>query len=182
VWAVALVNNETIKEAQDYGIVNAQRNFKEFLVPWVSYEEKSVKLDDAAEHAYLYTPFLLMATDAREKTLNGKSISLLDSQRILTDYADSLTFSLVLFGNKENFAQNARVTLKQDQREIAAYQINMPAAAENVSKDGGQPLFKGQCYFYFQEKDMNLDAPVILSITTSDKKEHSFYFDMSKIK
>ena len=176
------INIETIKEAQDYGKINAQRNLKDFLLPWISYEEKAVNLDDTAEHAYLYTAFLLMATDARERTLNNQTISLLDSERVLADYTESLSFSTILFGNKEDFVQKAQVVLKQDKKIIKAYQINIPASAENISKDPGQPLFKGQCYFYFLEKDIKLDAPIILSITTSDKKQHSFYFDMLKIK
>jgi len=182
VLAVSSINVETIKEAQDYGKINAQIHLKEFLLPWISYEEKAVNLDDTAEHAYLYTAFLLMATDAREKTLNGQNISLLDSERILADYTYLLSFSMVLFGDKEDFMKDAQVILKQGKKVIKAYQVNMPIATEDISKDGGQPLFKGQCYFYFLEKDIQLDAPVILAITTRDKKQHSFYFDMLRTK
>lgn len=182
VWAVSSINVETIKEAQDYGKMKAQYHLKEFLLPWISYEEKAVNLDDTAEHAYLYTAFLLMATDAREKTLNGQNVSLLDSERILADYTELLSFSMVLFGDKEDFIKNAHVVLKQGKKVIKAYQVNIPLSAENITKDEGQPLFKGQCYFYFLEKDIQLEAPIVLSVTTSDKKQHSFYFDMSKTK
>lgn len=182
VWAVSSISVETIKEAQDYGRMNAQHHLKDFLLPWISYEEKAVNLDETAEHAYLYTSFLLMATDAREKTLNGQNVSLLDSERVLADYTELLSFSIVLFGNKEEFAQNAQVVLKQGKKVIKAYQINVPLHGESISQDGGQPVYKGQCYFYFLEKDIKLDSPVVLAITTSDKKQHSFYFDMSKIK
>ena len=182
VLAVSSINVETIKEAQDYGKVNAPLHFNEFLLPWISYEEKAVVLDDAAEHAYLYTAFLLMATDSREKTLNGQNVSLLDSERILADYTELLSFSVVLFGDKEDFLKNSTVLLTQGKKVNKAYQVNMPLLADNIGKNGGQPLFKGQCYFYFLEKNIQLDGPIILSVTTSDKKQHSFYFDMSKIK
>lgn len=182
VLAVSSISVETIKEAQDYGRMNAQHHLKDFLLPWISYEEKAVNLDDTAEHAYLYTSFLLMATDAREKTLNGQNVSLLDSERVLADYTELLSFSMVLFGNTEEFAQNAKVVLKQGKKNIKAYQVNVPLQAESISQDGGQPVYKGQCYFYFLEKDIKLDSPVILAVTTNDKKQHSFYFDMTKIK
>ncbi len=182
VFAVSSISIETIKEAQDYGKTNAQLPFKEFLLPWISYEEKAVNLDDTVEHSYLYTAFLLMATDAREKTLNGQNVSLLDSERILADYTDLLSVSMVLFGDKEDFLKNATVLLKQGKKTIKAYQVNLPLTAENIAKDGGQPIFKGQCYFYFLEKDIQFDAPMILSVKTSDKKQHSFYFNMSKIR
>lgn len=182
VWAISSIDIQTIKEAQDYGKIKAQDHLKEFLLPWVSYEEKAINLDDTVEHAYLYTSFLLMATDARERTLNGQNVSILDSERILADYTDLLSFSMVLFGNKEDFTKNAQVVLTQGKKTIKSYQVNIPLTAEDITKDGGQPLFKGQCYFYFLEKDIKLDAPVVLLVTTNDKKQHSFYFDMSKIK
>lgn len=182
VFAVSSITVETIKDAQDYGKINAQLHWEEFLLPWISYEEKAVNLDETAEHAYLYTAFLLMATDAREKTLNEQNVSLFDSERILTDYTELLSFSMVLFGDKEDFMKNAHVVLKQGKKMIKAYQVNIPLSTENIAKDGGQPVFKGQCYFYFLEKEIQLDKPIILAITTRDKKQHSFYFDMPKIK
>jgi len=182
VLAISSINSETIKDAQDYGITNAQHHLKDFLLPWISYEEKAENLNDTAEHAYLYTSFLLMATDAREKTLNGRSVTLLDSERVVADYKELLSFSIVLFGEKQDFTQNARVDLKQNKKVIKAYQVYIPANAEKIVKDEGHPLFKAQCYLYFWEKDIELDAPVTIVITTSDKKIHSFYFDLLKIK
>lgn len=182
VLAVSSINVETIKEAQDYGKMNAQLHFKEFLLPWISYEEKAINLDETSEHAYLYTAFLLMATDAREKTLNGQNVSLLDSERVLADYTDLLSFSMVIFGDKDDFMKDARVVLKQGKKVIKPYQVNIPFPADNIGKDGGQPTFKAQCYFYFLEKEIQFDLPIILSITTIDKKQHSFYFNMAKIK
>jgi len=182
VLAISSINIEVIKEAQDYGKINAQQYLKNFLLPWISYEEKAENLNDTAEHAYLYTSFLLMATDAREKSLNGQSVSVVDSQRVVADYAELLSLSIILFGDKQDFAQNASVVLKQDEKNIKAYQVNLPLNAERFVKDTEQTLFKAQCYVYFLEKDIELNAPVRLSITTSDKKGHSFYFDLAKIK
>jgi len=180
--AISPIDVTVIKEAQEYGEINAQEELKDFILPWISYEEKAVHLGDTAEHAYLYTAFLLMATDAREKSLSGQKVTLLDSERILTDYTDVLSLSIVLFGDKQDFAHNATAVLKQDKKTIKAYQGNTPAMGERVLTDGIQPLFKGQCYFYFLEKDITMNSPVILRVTTSDQKEHSFYFDMTKIK
>jgi len=182
VFAISVVNIEVVKEAQDYGKNNAQSHLQDFLLPWISYEEKAVTLNETAEHAYLYTSFLLIATDARDKSVQGQGISLLDGEKVMTDYADSLTFSVVLFGDKPDFAQNMSAVLKQDKKAIRAYQMNVPQNAEMISKDSKQPLYKAQCYFYFFEKDIISDIPVTLSLTTSDRKHHHFYFDMEKIK
>ena len=180
VLAIAPINSETIKEAQDYGKFNAQ--YQGFLLPWISYEENATNLNDTAEHAYLYTSFLLMATDAREKSLTGQNITVLDGERVVADYTELLSFSTVLLGGQQDFAQNASVTIKQDDKVIKAYQIVIPLSAEKVSQDTGQTLFKAQCYFYFLEKDIELNAPVKLLISTGDQKGHSFYFDLAKIK
>lgn len=181
-FAISPINLEVIKEAQDYGKVQAQNQLKDFLLPWVSYEEKAVKLDDTAERSYLYTAFLLIATDAREKMLNGHVVNILDSEGILTEYSGLLSFSTVVYGDKQDFMKNASVVLKQDKKVVKVYQVIVPQKAEKISRDGGQNEFIAQCYFYFSEKDIVSTAPIILLITTNDKKEHSFYFDMAKIK
>ncbi|MBC8015430.1 MAG: hypothetical protein H7X79_06765 [Sporomusaceae bacterium] len=180
--AISPINDEVIKEAQDYGKNMKHLQLEDFLRPWVSYEEKAANLNETAEHAYLYTSFLLLATDAREKSLNGQIVSHLDSERILTDYTELLSFSVVLFGEKQDFAQKANIILKQGDKVIKAYQINIPSSAEKISTDGGQPLFAAQCYCYFSEKKIELNSPITLSIVTGDKRKHLFYFDIAKIK
>lgn len=180
--AISHIDRELIKEAQDYGKNMKHLPLEDFLRPWISYEEKAATLNESAEHAYLYTSFLLLATDAREKSLNGQVVSHADSERILTDYTELLSFSVVLLGEKQDFAQNANIVIKQGNKAIKAYQINIPANAEKVSNDGGQPLFAAQCYCYFSEKRIELDSPITLSITTADKKKHLFYFDLAKVK
>ncbi|AIF51946.1 hypothetical protein [Pelosinus sp. UFO1] len=181
-FAISPVNIDVIKEAQDYGKSNAQNQLKDFLLPWMSYEEKAIKLNDTAERSYLYTSFLLIATDAREKNLLGRNVTALDSESILADYSGLLSFSTVLFGGKQDFTQNANVVLKQAGKEIKAYQVVIPSKAEKNTGESGQNTFTAQCYFYFIEKDIVLDIPIILLIKTNDKIEHSFYFDIAKIK
>lgn len=179
--AISPINLEVIKEAQNYGKVQAQNQLKDFLVPWISYEEKAVQLNDTAERSYLFTAFLLIATDAREKSLNGHVVNILDSEGILLDYSGLLSFSTVLFGDKQDFMKNATAVLKQNKKVIKAHQVIIPPNAEKISS-GGQTEFIAQCYFYFLEKEIISNNPIILSITTSDKKVHNFYFDTAKIK
>jgi len=180
VGALSAITSETIKDAQDYGKINAQH--QDFLLPWISYEEQAENLNDSAEHAYLYTSFLLIAADAREKILNSQSVNALDGEKVVADYKGLLSFSIVLFGDKQDFAQNASVVLNQNKKIIKAYQVVMPPNGEKVPQDTGQTLFKAQCYAYFLEKDIELAAPVKLFITTGERKWHYFYFDLSKIK
>lgn len=180
--AITSINLEAIKEAQDYGKLRMKNPLQDFLLPWMSYEEKAIKLNNTAERSYLYTSYLLIAADAREKSLNGRNITIVDSEGVLEDYSGLLIFSTVLFGDKQDFAKDSIAVIRQDKNMVKPYQMIAPAEAEEVYKDKGQTAFTAQCYFYFSNSDLLPETPIILSITTNDKKEHNFYFDLKKIK
>ena len=179
--AISPINIDSIKAAHNYGKVNSQLSLEEFLQPWISYEEKAAALSSNSEHAYLYTPFLLLATDSREKQLNGKNATLEDSERILSDYAGTLSLSVFLIGEDKNFNQNCTVIIKQDKKTVKPYQVIIPIELQAVP--GTPPgLFGIQCYFYFFEKELQMTKPIHLIVITGDKKEHNFYFDLDKIR
>jgi len=181
VFAIAPISGEVIKHAQDYGTNHSASSLFEFLQPWMAYEEKAVKLDETAEHAYLYTMFLLLATDAREKKSSGKPVGFLDSERIIADYSGTLSFSVALFGNEPTFARNAKATIKQGDKAIQAYHITTPTEAEKCTWLPGRS-FMVQSYFYFSDSDIDTTKPIILTVVTNDKHEHRFYFDLAKVK
>lgn len=180
--AISPINLDVIKEAQDYGKLKDKDSSQEFLLPWMSYEEQAIKLNSSTERSYLYTSFLLIAADAREKSLNGQNISILDSEGVLENYSGLLSFSTVLFGEKEDFAKDSSVVVKQDKNIIKAYQMIIPVKGDKMYINKGQTTFNAHCYFYFLEKEIISDLPIVLSVTTNDHKEHNFYFDLAKIK
>ncbi|WP_378956734.1 hypothetical protein [Pelosinus sp. sgz500959] len=182
VYAISPINIDMIKEAQDYGQKHNYSPLYDFLQPWISYEEKAERLNEGAEHAYLYTSFLLIATDAREKSLNGQKISLEDSKRIFENYGNVLSFSVVLFGDNPYFGQKAKVVLKQNKKVIQNYEVVIPQEAEETFKRSDKAVFRLQCYFYFLEKKIACDKPMILSIVTDQKKVHNFYFATANVK
>jgi hypothetical protein len=122
-----------------------------------------------------------LATSVREKSLNGNHLTLQESGRILSDYAGLLSFSVVLFGNHDQFAKNAIVYVKQQDKTIPAYQKIIPVHADRSNLQAPKN-FTVQCYFYFLEKEINLGRPVTLVIITGDKNGHKFTFDLNKIK
>lgn len=181
-YAISAINNAVIKEAQYYGRIKRHSQLDDFLRPWISYEEKAERLDDTAEHAYLYTPFLLIATDAREKSLKGYQVKVADSERVVQNYLGTVSFSVVLFGNQPHFGEKAKVILRQDKKKIKAYEVVIPKEAEKKIGSGKQKSFKLQCYFYFGEKQIDPNKPMILSIITGDKQQHQFYFHTKEVK
>jgi hypothetical protein len=178
--AIAPINDDIIKEAQSYGKINSVSTFTDFISPWTSYEENAQKLDDSTEYANIYTPFLLVAADAREKSLNGQTISLVDSQKALQPYLGYLTFRVVLFGSTPHFSESIKCVLKTNQNTIDFYQSS-PAEVTKTPWYPNQPLYMSKQYFYFLDNQMDLDAPSTLIVNTADKREHKFYFNLPDI-
>lgn len=174
--AIAPITAGSIQTALEYGKKRADLPLEEFFMPWTVYEEKAAKLDEIAERAHLYTPFLLLAADARDKAIAGKPIKLKDAEKVLTDYNGYIIFSVSLFGFEPDFADKVTVTLRQGKRTIKAHNIAMVPTEE---KGRLEPLFASQCYVYFHSKDINADKTVKLEIVAADKRKRSFHFDLA---
>ncbi|MPM41098.1 hypothetical protein SDC9_87748 [bioreactor metagenome] len=179
--AIAPTNDETIREAQIYGKINNTSTLTDFISPWTAYEENAQKLDDSSEYANLYTPFLLVAADAREKSIVGQTVKLIDSQRILRQYSGYLTFSVVLFGTTPYFSEPIKCVLITDQKTIDFHQAS-PAEITKTPWYPNQPLYLSKHYFYFPDDQVDVYKPAILVLTTVDKREHKFYFNLNNIR
>lgn len=177
-FAIAPINMLSIRQAQLYGSSQAKEELFSFLKPWMAYEERARKLNEEAERAYLFTPFLLIAMDAREKKLHNLPVALADSEKIITDYLDTLSFSVKVYGAKQEFSKNSTAVLVQGDKTVKAWSNAAPESAE----PSGADKFSAQCYFYFDEKAIDPKAPVTLVVTTGDKWQHKFYFELSTIK
>ena len=183
VAAVAPVNADSIAEAQEYGKLRADRPMDEFFQPWTVYEEKCEKLDETSERAFVFTPFLLLAADARDKTLNSQPVSVSDAEKILTDYNGFVIFGAIIFGSEPDFADKLTVTVRQDKKTVKEQMDTRPAKAEKAAWSSAQkPVYVCQAYFYFKSKDIANDKPVVLQISGSGKLERRFSFDLAKYK
>jgi len=180
-YAVSPVNEEVIKNAQTYGIVRSQLEVAEFLAPWSAYEEKAAKIAESTERAYLYTPYLLIAVDAREKNQAKKPVKVGDSEQILSDYAGYLCFSVTLYGDTPQFADKISAVIKQGNKRLSAHDLTSTPAERTSMANGSKPLYVTRSYLYFLEKDIELSKPIMLLVMTGEKQIHSFYFDLAKI-
>ena len=123
VFAIAPLNEQSITAAQKYGIDNSKINLGLFLKPWLAYEETSSKLDETAEIAHIYTSYLLIATDAKEATLKNKKVTLQDSEKVIIDYNDILSFSIKVSGENDIFAQNLVAIIVQGDNVVKSVKI-----------------------------------------------------------
>ena len=177
VFAIAPLNEQSITAAQKYGIDNSKINLGLFLKPWLSYEETSSKLDETAETAHIYTSYLLIATDAKEATLKNKKVTLQDSEKVIIDYNDILSFSIKVSGENDIFAQNLVAIIVQGDNVVKSLKI-IPQA---VSYNEKNKKYSAGSFVYFKESSIELGKPIKLIISTSDNNKHCFYFDLAKI-
>lgn len=176
--AVEKVSGDVIAKAQQYGIVYAQKSTQDFLKPWTAYEQNAMTITDQAERAYIYTPYLLVASDARERQNSGRAITLSDSKNLLKDYGKTLIFQTVLYGTDATFANGVSASITQGSVVKNAYQKIVPDKASALSD---KKQYGVKCYFYFDEKDLNLETPITLNVTKKDGSKKKFYFSLAKI-
>jgi len=178
--AISLINKGVIVEAQEYGMKQSQVPLNDFLHPWLVYEEKAAVINETTERAYLYTPFLLLANDARDKARNKQQTELAASEKILADYAGCIVFSIIINGKDDNFNDKVQVTIKQNNKIIKPYHavINTPVKMPGASNE----RFTAHFYNYFYERDIDTGKPITLTVTTKDKQERRFYFELLKFK
>lgn len=182
VEAVAPVNANTISAALDYGKIKASAPLNEFFLPWTVYEEKTAKLGETSERAYLYTPFLLIAADARDRTASGAPVTVADVERVLSDYNGYIIFAVTLYGRDAKFTGKVTASLRQEKGTVKARLVNAPQVAERVAGARGDGIYEAQCFIYFPAKEVAVDQPATLVISAGDRRQRSFYFPLSNYK
>lgn len=176
--AVAPVNAATIKAAQEYGRVKAEASLTEFFQGWTVYEEKAPKLDETAERACLYTPFLLIAADARDRTLGGGPVTAADAERVLTDYNGYIIVGVTLFGDRPDFVAKLSALLRQGRKTVkpALVQPSPPAAEKAADR------YQAHFYLYFPVREVAQDRAATLTINVDDKRPRSFFIPLADLR
>ncbi len=166
--AVVPLDAAAIRAAQDYGRSKANVPLAEFLQPWTVYEERAARFDDTAERACHYSPFLLVAADARDRTTAGGPVIAADAVKLLADYEGYVVFGVTLSGVQADAGGRLAASLRQGRRTIGASLVNaLPPG------DAG-PANLVQVYFYFPARDVAADKEALLTVTTADKRTRNF--------
>lgn len=179
VFAIAPVNTMVIKEAQEYGIRQANLSSRQFLAPWTAYEEKAAKLAATADQAQLYTPFLLVALDAREKTLKSDSVNLENSEQVLIEYKGFFIFFVTLHDHPTAMKKMS-ASLVQETQMFSSYYLSEPVL-ENITFHD-KPLTLTKFYVYFPDSQIVANKPVTLVVTDTANYDRRFYFDLEKVR
>ncbi len=180
-FAITPLNAVTIEQAKLYGATQCKSEFFDFAKPWCTYEETSISLDESAEYAHLYTHFLLIAAEARERAINKTTMQVEDTEKIITDYVNLLSFSIKLNGDNADFSKGTRAFLKQGENIIPVIYANIPEIADKIRIKNIEG-YVANGYFYFDETKISKEKPIVLIVLTNDNREHRFFFDLKKIK
>jgi len=170
--AVAPMTAATVKAAQDYGRKRADYPLAVFLQPWTVYEERAAKRDDTAERAYLYTPFLLVAADARDRTAAGGTVGTADGEKVLADYEGYVIFGVTLVGGREDFTGRYVATLRQGRKSVKPSLVHAPPPPA----DGSEAPCRVLVYFYFPAREVAADRAAKLTVAAAGGRQRSFVF------
>lgn len=175
--AVAPANTATVKAAQDYGRDKADARLSEFLHPWTVYEEKAARLDDTAERAVLYTPFLLIAADARDRTLGGGPVKAADAEKVLADYQGYIICGVTLWGDRPDFVAKLTAGLRQGRKTVKPALVQ--PAEPLVEKATGAASYQTQFYLYFPAKEVAPNREATLVLAPGDARQRNFYLPLA---
>ena len=122
VYAVYSMDEANVKNAQEYGIMRYQEEIPVFAKHWRIFEESSKALDESSERAYIYTPYYLVALNARERLLASQPINLIDGQIALEAYHGSLPVCVVLYlENIDDLNSKTKAFLSQSSGDAYSY-------------------------------------------------------------
>jgi hypothetical protein len=166
--AVVPMDGAAVRAAQEYGRSKANVPLADFLQPWTVYEEKTVSFDDTAERACHYTPFLLIAADARDRTAAGGPVIAADATRVLADYDGYVILGVTLSGVQAGSGARPAASLRQGRKTIRPSLVNVLPPAADAS-----PGYQVQVYFYFPSRSVAVDKEALLTVT-ADKRTRVF--------
>lgn len=179
VEAVMAPGTAVIREAQEYGREKTAMPLDEFLLPWTIYPENEKRIGIQTARARFYTPYLLVACDARDRAGSGRKTSLEDSRKILAEYTGFFVIELTLHGSKAE-ADTVNAVLKQNDKPYSPSQISF-SGSEPLRLATGNIVYIMKYYIYFHDADIAVNKPVKLAVEWN-RQTSVFHFDLAKLK
>lgn len=150
--------------------------FREFLKPWTNLD-LGKKKNTPDEYAYCYTPYLIVAQDARQSLLAKKKLQLAHSEKLWQDYEGFWIFKVYVKDLSHKTPQKVYAQIDQNENVFYPVQSNITIDSSAQNKDGTYII----SHFYFEEKAINKNEPLRLTVHTPDYNQHYFYFDPKQL-
>jgi hypothetical protein len=166
-YGFAVMDEGSIVAAQNYGKEMADNHLETFFRPWVAYDAHAGKADITGAKALVFTPYLLIAADSREKIRSGNPVTLKDAEKLLENYQGSLIFRVTRPNSAPNNSDKVSAVIQQGTKTIEASTVNTNAD-ENY-------------YLYFPKKEIAGDKSLLLKVYVGGQLAWQFNFDVLRI-
>ena len=166
---------EQIQEAIEYGQQNKTTDMAAFSKPW------SVSLGKGKGAAAIFTPYHNIAYKARKLAVERREFTNKD----LTDalqIADSLTFSVTVYGDTDDFIKYYSAKLIQKDCVVQPNFEFVPDIAEASEFWPDSPCNAARLVFKFPVSGIDMNASIALVILVPGGEEILFPFDLAKMK
>ena len=166
---------EQIQEAIVYGQKNKNLDMAAFSKPW------TVSLGKGHGSASLFTAYHNLAYKARKAAVERREFTNQNIQEAL-DVGNTLTFSVTVYGEEDNFAMRYTAKIYQKDDVIQPEFEFAPEIADASEFWPNSPSNTARLVFKFPAKDIDLNTLITFVIVAPGGEEIPFDFDLSKMK
>lgn len=166
---------EQIQEAIVYGQKNKNLDMAAFSKPW------TVSLGKGQGSASLFTAYHNLAYKARKAAVERREFTSQNIQEAL-DVGNTLTFSVTVYGDEDNFAMYYTAKIYQKDDVIQPEFEFAPEIADASEFWPNSPSNTARLVFKFPAKDIDLNTLISFVIVAPGGEEIPFDFDLPKMK
>ena len=172
---LAKLTPEQIQEAIVYGQKNKNLDMAAFSKPW------TVSLGKGQGSASLFTAYHNLAYKARKAAVERREFTNQNIQEAL-DVGNTLTFSVTVYGEEDNFAMYYTAKIYQKDDVIQPEFEFAPEIADASEFWPNSPSNTARLVFKFPAKDIDLNTLITFVIVAPGGEEIPFDFDLPKMK
>lgn len=146
-FAMQDVDVEMVKDAQNFGVMNVSKTAGELEKPWVFFNVLKKSKKDNLEKIIVYTPYLVTALDAQNKTKSSGFVNEQYGLVLAENYKNVLVVGAVLESNEKLEADDLQIELEQAKASALPYYVVVDSAKkEYVTVDKKMSLEDAQKY------------------------------------
>ncbi|HHT9107479.1 MAG TPA: hypothetical protein ACFYEF_03625 [Candidatus Wunengus sp. YC63] len=166
---------EQVQEAIVYGQKNKNLDMATFSKPW------TVSLGKGKGSASLFTAYHNLAYKARKAAVERREFTIQNIEEAL-DIGSTLTFSVTVYGDEDNFAMYYTAKIYQKDDVIQPEFEFAPEIADASEFWPNSPSNTARLVFKFPAKDIDLNTLISFVIVAPGGEEIPFDFDLPKMK
>lgn len=132
-FAMDTVNVKMVKEAQNFGVMSVSKSASELEKPWTFFNTISKHKKDDLEKIIVYTPYLVTALDAQNKTKSGGLINDQYGLVLAKNYENVLVVGAMLESKENLKANDIKVTIIQENKTIIPYYVIVDSSKKDYT-------------------------------------------------